>query len=212
MLSKLHEMFNARLPWPNLNFRISNVGSRPADAALVVFESEGDFFLVPPKHKDTDDIDATIDDKKLIFPRPPATPKGTWKRTDPYGAILGTIAHFQSLTGRTSMGNASQTPLFISQPAPLDPNGFYFKEGRAGKPSKNVSFTCSQWRHANEPECFEIAVQCPRSPGLHAGLLKVTTHAANLTTPESLNLPIRITVVDESCLVFAEKMVAGLED
>ncbi|WP_342616488.1 PIN domain-containing protein [Rhodoferax sp. GW822-FHT02A01] len=211
VLLKLHETLNSSHTWPTLTFRISNVGSRPADDALVVFEPEGTFYLVPAKNKDASDDAATTDSDQPYFPRPPVAPKGTWKRIDQYASTLGALARYQRLTEHMSL-NGMHVPQLFTRPASRDPNGFYFKEGQAGMPSKIVSFICSQWRHAHEPENFEMSIHCPRTSGTHAGLLRVTAHAANLTTPEVLSFPLRLTVTETSSLAFAEKILASLED
>lgn len=201
VLAKLHARLNSRLVWPRVSISIGNVGSRPADDALVVFKLDGKFLLLPPEDKGENE------DAGMSLQHPPTAPKGTWKRA----GRMGVLANFRDLAD-SPLGRGLTTPLpsMFRPPSQRDPNGFYFKEGQAGKPGESVSFTCQQWRHVHEPEVFEMDILCSKEPGMYSGALNVTAHAANLTQPGTLRLPLRLTVSSESCFALAEQMVQSL--
>lgn len=202
LFKELHIKLNSRLNWPKLTVWISNAGSRPADDALVIFEPEGNFFLIPTGHRKK--ISET---PRPQLPVPPSPPKGTWKRLEPY---MGALARLHGITHESmneAVTNLLRPPTL---PSPPDPNRFYFKEGRAGKISKGFSFTCQQWRHAHESEDFGMTILSPLQSGTQTGLLKVAVHAANLTTPATRHVPLRFTVEIGSCLSYAEQMLSAL--
>lgn len=208
-LTKLSKALNSNLAWPKLTASIRNVGSRPADDTLVVMEVEGKFVLVPAKHEDDDDDDDSSNKESLTLSRPPSAPKGVWKRQERYGPAIGALAQLQGLT-RQWPEHDFPIPRLFEPPTPRDPNGVFFKEGRPGRPSQRVELTCEQWRHAQAAEAFEMAVLCPTKPETYSGLLTLAIHAANLTDPTTLHLPVRIAVEEESCREVAEQMLQRL--
>ena len=205
VLSGLAKTLNSRMEWPELAVSIDNAGSRPANDALVVLQVEGSFYLVPKKHKDDaageededEDMGDTAKANNLRLPPPPSPPKGAWKRVNLFSNGLGASAQLQAILGRVQQ-HELLAPRDFKMPVTRDPNGIYFKKGRAGVPYQRVEFTCEQWRHANGPECFEMEIRCPLKKGTHSGLLTVTVHASNLTEPEVFSLPLRAVVEERS--------------
>ncbi|MGQ0599020.1 PIN domain-containing protein [Aquabacterium sp.] len=207
MLGELSDVLNARLSWPELTVRIRNTGSRPAEDALVTFELNGKFWMTPLRH----DVDADSSASPKLepkLPHPPTPPKGRWKRVERYG--LSPLA--QAIRGSTTWlrDDLLHTPIFRS-PVPHDPNAFYFKVGEVGMPSKATSFTCDPWRHARTSEDFKMSICSSVMAGTHTGCLQVSVHAANLTEPEILNVPLQLITKVLSCLEFAEQMLKVLE-
>ncbi len=202
LFAELHKKLNARLDWPKLTVWISNAGSRPADDALIIFETEGNFLLIPTGHQETNS-----EPHRPQLPSPPTPPKGTWRRLDPYMSALARIHGITHETMNAAVADLLRPP---SLPKPPDPNAFYFKDGRAGKLSKSFSFTCQQWRHAHGAEDFGMTILSPMQSGAHTGLLKVAVHAANLTTPATRRVPLRFTIEIGSCFSYAEQMLSEL--
>lgn len=204
-LSNLHKTLHARLIWPQLTVRIENVGTRPADDALVVIDVQGNIFLRPPKRNEEGKDDGK---ENLRLSPAPSAPKGRWKGSDFWG--VGSMYH--DLARALKVSQPGHLATFIPHIAThhRDPNALYFKEGGRGQVSKHIEYECAQWRHAQSAEDFEFDVLCSLQPGIHAASVRVEVHAANLTYPEVAQLPIRLSVEESSCLGVAQQMVAAL--
>lgn len=208
-LSNLSSMLNKVLAWPKIAVQIENVGSRPADDTLVVLDVQGKLLLRPPKRQEDEGEEQGDCQEKLKLSPAPSAPKGKWKRIDPFG--LG--RSFADHVGRVERVWPSDNllrPLLRSVASNRDPNGLYFKAGQRGRPSKHIEYECAQWRHAQSPEVFEFDVLCPLEPGTYSALVIVEVHAANLTSPEIVKLPVELSVEEVSCFEIAETMVAEL--
>jgi hypothetical protein len=215
-LRSLHELLNSAIEWPTVTFGVENVGSRPADDALVVLTVEGSLQLVVPKdgvEEEGGEADwATPEDAlESVLPQPPEAPKGTWKRVDPYRAVYGGLA--DALSSRRTFPHDNYSHL-LSPPVMevRDPNGIYLKDGTPGELVSRLEYECAQWRHAHGAEDFEVNIQAPLQPKSHSGLLKVVVHAANLTTPAEVRLPVAVVVEQTPSREIAEKLLEQLID
>lgn len=207
-LSNLPSVLHKCLSWPKIFVQIANIGSRPADDTLVIFEVQGNVLLRPPqRHEDEEKEEGDYHEKLRLSPAPSA-PKGEWKQTDPF-SVAKSFADLVR-TERAWLSDDLMRPLLRDVSSRRDPNGLYFKEGRRGLPSKHIEYECEQWRHAQSAEDFEFDVLCPLKPGTYLASVKVEVHAANLTDPEVTWLSIELSVVESSCLETAEKMIATL--
>ena len=208
-LSNLPSMLHRRLTWPRLTVQIENVGSRPADDTLIVFDVQGNVLLQPPKRQDDDEKEKGDCQESLGLSPAPSAPKGRWKRIDPLsvGSAYSGLVRAQ----RDWLRDELVRPLLHNAPVHRDPNAFYFKEGSRGLPSKHIEYECAQWRHAQSAEDFEFDVLCPLKPGTYSASVRVEVHAANLTHPEVARLSIELSVEESSCLEVAQQMVAALE-
>lgn len=207
-LGNFHSLMNRNISWPLLIASISNNGSRPAEDALVVIEAQGDLgFLRIKKKRLSENESEDAAEVKSGLTRPPSAPTGFWKKTHRYRDIF-------DLT-RGLSGMHLQNPQFDILPPlhhqrPHDPNAFYLKEGRNGIPAKKLALACQQWRHSQISEEFQQHVICPRTSGIHSGLVVVTVHAANLTSPAIATMPATISIKELSCYNLAVQMVKAL--
>lgn len=202
-LTKLADRLNQRLEWPVVRVRVGNTGARPADDALVVLKVEGELFLVPAKDEEDEDTKEAKLLEKLTISKPPTAPQGTWK-TVRYD--LGRLIDLQQVRPAWH-----HDLLNMSAPARRDPNALYFEKGHAGIPSQHIEFSCEQWRHAQDAEVIEFGVEAPLRPGTYSGLVALAVHAANLTEPALLRLPVRLRVLEQSAYAVAEELVADYE-
>lgn len=214
-LRSLHELLNTAIEWPTVSVRVENVGSRPADDALVVLTVQGSLQLVVPKEDEEEgaegDQTASEDGAENVLPQPPEAPKGTWKTVDPYRAVYGGLA--DALSSRRLFPRENYSHL-LSPPVVegRDPNGIYLKEGTPGELVRRLEYECAQWRHAHNAEEFAVTVQAPLQPGSRSGLVKVVVHAANLTQPVEVRLPVAVVVEQTSSREIAETLLEQLID
>lgn len=188
--------------------KTQNVGSRPADDALVVLNVQGDVFLRPPKRNEEDEEMENDYQESLKLSPAPSAPQGRWERMDPW-SVSSSIARLASNVNWQNDGLLR--PIFRNAPLQRDPNALYFKEGERGRLNKHIEYECAQWRHAQPAEEFQMDVVCPFKPGIYSALVSAEVHAANLTHPKVVQLPIKILVEESSCLEIAQEMVAALE-
>lgn len=207
-LQDIHEALNKRLDWPTLTTRISNVGSRPADDALVELVVKGSVRVVRPRRRHEDEEPKSDDAPK--FPRPPIAPSGRRKRVrspSPFTFAGAADALAAVAAGKNHLNTVSPLRNFS---ASRDPNNFYWKDVAQGIPVAYVSLECQQWRHARDPEDFIVALQFSKEAGVHSGSLTVTVHAANLTNPTSKIFPIRVNVARISPSAEVERQIEEL--
>jgi hypothetical protein len=214
-LASLNVLLNARQDWPRVTATIENAGSRPAEDALVVLEVRGNGQLRPPKSEDGEGEKsfAVIGGEMLDLPQPPSPPRGTWIRMDPFSASYGLARSLKDLMGPdfTQLMRGPDRPLMPHITKARDPNSLYFKEGGPGKITPRIAYECSQWRHAQDPEVFEVSLICMPKPGLHTGAIQIQVHAANLTQPQMARLPFKLTLTKASCLEEAKKRIDALK-
>lgn len=193
--------------WPQFTITADNFGARPADDALIVFEVEGQVWICVPDRGDDSKPQTTAIERGLELPQPPAAPQSRWVGK---GDIrVGTL--FRQSASPLGSATMLDLPSFYS-PKPRDPNGFYLKVGRRGSPSQRIEYECDQWRHAQGREDFSFDVFVNLQPGEYAGVVKVGVHAANLTRPALMTLPISITVIRASCFEEAVAMVDAVKE
>jgi hypothetical protein len=207
-LSNLPSVLNRCLSWPKIVVQIENIGSRPADDALVIFEVQGNVFLRPPKRHEDEEKEQDDCHEELKLSPAPRAPMGEWKRIEPF-SVGRSFANLLR-TEPAWASNVLMKPLPHDVFSRRDPNGFYLKEGWRGLPSKHIEYECAQWRHAQSAEDFEFDVLCPLKPGTYLASVRVEVHASNLTHPEVARLSIELSVEDSSCLETAENMVAAV--
>lgn len=196
-LIDIHRTLNQRLDWPTLTTRITNIGSRPADDALVELEAKGALYVERPRRRD-DKGEDQLPTETPKFPLPPTVPSGSRKRIKRASLFpsYGTSDVLASLSvGQRNYDTVAPLRNFQTS---RDPNNFYWKDGTQELPVRYLSLTCAQWRHAREPEDFTTGLRFPREAGSHSGSLTVSVHAANLTNPTRKTFPIRVTVAETS--------------
>lgn len=215
-LDGVHVHLNKLLPWPNLTALIENVGSRPAEDALVELEARGPFAIMrPPKKKDQNESGGSERSEDLRLPRPPQAPKGRIERvrTGPNFNVrkaAEVLANARSLTNYLDDLNRTLDVPFRPL-ADRDPNAFYWDSGIVdGHPAGALTLRCQQWRHARSVERFTVGLMFRREPGTYSGSLEVAVHAANLSAPAKLVLPVKFVVAEVSPSGEVKKLIADL--
>ena len=199
ILKNIHNI-EQRLNLPAITVVINNVGTRPANDALCVFESRGDLQILSPS------IQEDIDDMKEMtrIPTPPQVPSGNWRSIPDMisGAIAGAPLQIPNLGG---------TQFFDDDfPARRDPNSFYYKEGRSKKPVDTYELECEQWRHNSGEFEFEVLLNVDNFNQLTRGAIEIQVHAENLSSPIIKTLPVTIEVNQVSLEDTVQKMIYNL--
>jgi PIN domain len=214
-LARLHALLNATQDWPRVVASIENIGSRPANDAIVVLQVHGNCKLRPPKVDDEGERSFEILEGKVLgLPQPPTPPRGSWAPMDAFSSYSKLERSLKDVLGRDyGQSERSLQPLVPRMPylpTPRESNSFYFKVGGHGQLSERIEFECSQWRHAQGAEEFEVSLVCTLSAGTHAGVVQVEVHAANLTEPRMARLPFKLTLVKGSCFEEAKRCIDAL--
>lgn len=210
-LTDFAKALNYLTEWPTLSVSIENVGTRPADDALVVVYVQGEPLVqVPEKNEEGKETLRSKLQQRIELPQPPAAPRGRWIFMDQFG--LGRLI--------ADMPRLAEAWPLVDPPMPFrnvdafktDPNKLYRKSGKPGRPSRRIEYECAQWRHAQPAERLELNVLCPIAPNSHQGLLRVEVHAANLTQPAIAQMPLKMVLQEVSCYEIAKKALANLVD
>lgn len=197
----LNEKLNARQQWPEVKVNLRNVGSRPADDALVSFFSEGTFLLTVPADNESEDDDDTVH-----LPPPPVAPKGRWVINH------GPLAELQRTVGQSHGLRIFDHPaLQVSRLLRMskdDPNDFYFRGGRPSGEVKQIELTCQQWRHQMGDEPFRLGLHWQvNEEKLVKGSLRVDVRAANIADMVSKRFPVRLSFTEESTFDEASALI-----
>jgi integrase len=130
-LMNLHESLQASQGLPEFSFSAGNVGTRPANDALVTFCAKGRFKIMPPAsphdRDNGDDDESEENSKPSDLPSPPSPPSGRWM------SALQPLDDFMiSLRFPDAAVMSRVTDNFPRQflPKPHDPNAFYYKPKR----------------------------------------------------------------------------------
>lgn len=207
-LQTYHDALNSQVKWPTFVATICNVGSRPADDTFVRIEALGKPRLLRPGTKPAKG-DVTLDDR-FRLPAPPVAPKGQWEKVQLSKGYDELAKRFGDVASYLHSPEPIRIPSF-HLPTPSDPNALYWKDMRPELPQKVRELTCTQWRHAVEPEELHLSLVFPIEPGTHSGQVKVTVHAANLTAPATASLPVAVVVEEASCAGLAAELVEAVK-
>lgn len=211
-LETLDRRLNARAGWPEIDFVITNSGTRPATRALVKFVAQGNIEIFPPEPPDDDAEPApTRGIESIRLPNPPSPPRGVWTRktNDPASRIAAMMTGrfddpFAARVSHHSLGLDHLRP-----PTPRDPDGFYWKGGRPSIAKSMIELTCENWRHNVGDEHFLFRVTASDAANV-SGAIQCEIHAENLTDPAMMTLPVRIERVPKSTLEHAQTLIARL--
>lgn len=188
-LRQAHETFGMSESGLTLRIELSNEGTRPADDLQVVFECRGDVGIMPKPNGDSS-LSGMGGAEPFSLPEPPKAPHGEWR----------TIGELDIYNG--GFGQALQYPEMPPLPRTLedvirdqkrDPNAFYYRD-RPSVPVSRYDLTCAQFRHADAHEGFDVYVRPSGEAEALDGksaIVEVACHAANLTAPERLKIPLR---------------------
>lgn len=201
-LEDLHTSLNRDLVWPRVLVICKNAGSRPAEHALISFEADGAFAIMPfeaPRQSDTEGP------KPLIFAVPPSPPKGSWRSSIQAAQGLLDMMSANTFPLENRIGDFNSIHSFSRDRH--DPNAFYYRPSKPKLPTDSYSLECTQWRHQGEDEHFETTLHVPLDPNNVQGALRIRIEAANLTTPLSQHYPVRVTVKAVSVYDAAKRIV-----
>lgn len=211
-LEVLHLQLNARVDWPNANFLILNSGTRPAESALVRFIAHGNVEILSLESGDNDTSAAPeIGTESVKLPNPPSPPRGEWRQQN--ASSLDLIEEFagRHSHGRSVIGGRLGSPLLqdFDIQSQNDPELFYWRNGRPTTPSSLLELTCKKWRHGGSEECFPFRVTSSDSRVV-TGAVRCEVHAANLSDPVVLTVPVRIERVSKSTIAHARQLAGRL--
>ena len=202
-LQSIHETLQKREGQPSFTIEIENMGTRPANDALVVFRAKGNFRICPPplEEDDTGDCEQT----EISLPCPPEPPRGRWESTrlrfnrGLASRLLGGLPGL-NLPSMKGVHLATERP-------PRDPNAFYYKPIRQTEPSDSFSLECEQWRHGTGWEVFHGDIFPREGVGDSTGVLECEIHAGNLSQPKLMKIHVKINVREVSSKDFANRLV-----
>ena len=181
-LRTYHKFFQEHVGFPGFTFLATNTGARPAEDALVTLKMNGAVHISRPPHDDSDEPKAN----PLQFPAPPPVPRPSSRLQ----AAMGLGDSFAKM-----MGDYTQpfpiTPFPHNLPRERDANAFYYK--KSSDPHV-ISLQCKQWRHGMPAEQFFGLFLVSEDGDEVRGELRCEIHAANLTNPAILKIPVNITV------------------
>ena len=194
---EIHEKLNAQEEVQIVSTSLANVGARPADDVVVSFEITGEHFglMAPPREEDKDK------EKESLSLKPaPWSPQGKWVDEMPLRAFGFATPVTASHTGlfNTNLFNASKV---------RSPNNFYWKDGRPNSPVVRVEFECTQWRHQEDDEIFDLRVVYRRELEALRGAIHVTVSAANLREPVRKTQSVQVGIEEVDAFTEARKLI-----
>jgi hypothetical protein len=178
------QRLNERTKVVKVRFRISNIGTVPANNAVVEIEAHGAASI---RASQKPEKDRDITDPQL--PKPPDPPCGHLKESNLMPSAMRSL--------RDPYGGVEMmTPLARTSPPERSRNAFYW-EKRSLAPSKFLSLTCDEFRHRGEAEDFEFTLVLPEGESI-SGAVSCRVSAANLPEPVKSTVPITtvVTIAD----------------
>lgn len=198
----LNDKMMEKRMWPVVRVKLRNVGSRPANDALVSFATEGKFLLAVPADKDD-----VVGSDAIRLPPPPSAPKGRWvDKPHPFADMQTIFGQARGL--QFSDIDPPSSRLLMSNFTKDDPNGFYYDGGRPKNPVPRIGLTCRQWRHQVDDEVFILEFRWwADGEATVQGALRVDVHAANMTELVSKRFPICLRSREESIFEDADALI-----
>jgi len=211
-LRVLDGRLNAKAGWPEVEFLITNSGTRPATRSLVRFSTHGNVEICPPELQDekADEMPARGGDS-IRLPTPPLPPRGAWERKATQSASLMhemMMSRFYDPFG----AHIDHHPLnlgVLTPAKPRDPDACYWKDGRPSVATNLVELTCENWRHSAGDEQFRFRVTASSTDNV-SGAIKCEIHAQNLSDPVKMTLPVQIERIAKSTFDHAQTLINRL--
>lgn len=204
LLRGIHGELARRVAWPGFSIRLRNIGSRPAEDALITFSARGGFRILPKRLENDDESIA----KELKFSRPPSVPRGSWSKQNPLAA-LSSLAAMQAFPTMIDSRPFSNHSLLSGK---RDSDGFYWKPSRPNFPSQEISLECELWRHQTSDETFDFTIHVELAPAVVTGVVDVVIHASNMTDTFVDRIPVNIKIIQADPIERANEMVQQLVD
>jgi len=202
-----HKTLQAAFPLPKFAFLAGNSGTRPADDVLITVEARGGFTIRPPPLVAEDE-----GQPRMLFP-PPVAPVGHWSRSlgdaVRIGAMTQSWMNLQHDFHERKKAPALR-PFTFNPGAPLDSNSFHYKRHRPTQPRTSFALECKRWRHGGKEKRFIGEIHVPTDQEAVKGLLVCRIEAANLSSPVSCCIPVRIAITHVSSFDSASQMVDSL--
>ena len=195
---KAHEKLNGQEEVHIVSTVLANIGSRPADNVLVIFEITGDHLaLMATPTEDEEEKKA----EPLSLKPPPGVPQGRWVSEYPY----------RDAQTYATLARVHDVPRFDSsifrKDFVRDPNKFFWKNKRPKFPVLRAEFECDQWRHKEDDEFFDLRVcYTPEFEG-REGALHVTISATNLAEPLKKTQNIKVLIEETDAFEEARAIV-----
>lgn len=177
----------------DFSFAIMNIGSVPAEHVIVRIEASHGLALplLPDVGEDEDD---TSD--PLTFPRPPAAPRGTYRKWHSSG-----ISDWMNRSGNSMDRLIRNLPPITANnqhSVKRDRHKFYWKDGRPDVAESIWELECEEFRHQVQTKEFDYQIMVVGKPT--GGMLKCTVSAANLRKPAEKEIPIKLNYTDGDTL------------
>jgi len=215
ILTTLHFNLNSPMRSPVINFKVENIGTRPARSAMITFNTTGAL-----EFRDVPDLEGdSMEDYELPFPslpQPPAAPKGKWETAMLKGVrdMMRVGEAYKAAGLGIDFNRTIATPdlsrhLFTGKQED-DPNHFYWRPRRPRDFCRKATLKCQQWRHALGPYYFDVQVFCHSEKEKGGGLFTCTVHAENLTDPMTISIPVKYRVVKSDIFEQASILVDKL--
>jgi hypothetical protein len=192
---------------PKVLFKLTNIGTKPAESVVVKFEVKGNFEIKPsntPKKR-----------KKLLqkiketiqINRPPQAPKGKYTNIFETLRLAGSrrnlinIPHFDNRL--SNLGNTSLSP--------LDPNEFHNYPEAKNNNGKSVRLSCEKWQHGLEAKVFEIDIlpnlNMQKIEKEETGAIVCSIYSSNMPEIVEHIIPISFSIGYQNSLIFAEEKI-----
>ena len=186
MLTNLHAALQAKVPRPEFVITASNVGTKPAQDALIKFIAQGRFQICAEPYSDTLEAEERKDTVEG-FPQPPQAPAGQWT-----SVLVPSIPALGKAFSGLDIPDIGDLDWALASPHRHDPNSFYYKPNRPTEPTDWFSLKCTQWRHRTEAEDFRGFIDFDTDMEEIDGAIKCEIHAGNLAKPMNWIIPVRI--------------------
>ena len=211
-LSDLDRRMNASADWPEIQFVITNNGTRPAIHSLIEFIAMGNIVIFPTYETNTYEHKSQVGSNKFVqLPKRPREPRGKWVLKSLSGLDRMMALMSEQSTDPLSSIVKSQAFNFdqFGPPKTIEPDAFYWKGGFPLMPQNKIGLTCENWRHNFGDERFGFRITALGSHEI-SGAIQCRIHAENLSKAEVLTIPVRIKRCDKSISDLAKYLVEQL--
>ena len=181
--------------FPEIIFRVVNIGTRPATNARIDIQVKGHFGITPSLMELKKQPLYQLYRRKLP-PQPPVQPKPV---------VRGGLSLEKRMPDLRDP-NLHRLNLMPPLPPQHDREAFYYHEKPIDDtPAKTISLTCDLWRHAIMPEVFTVRVVPSVIDTEVTGEIVCTVHADNLTNPATFKLVVTLSPEHQSALPLARE-------
>jgi hypothetical protein len=202
LLRNLHIYLQAKSGWPTLDIKLRNVGTRPAENALITISALGSFRIKPSSSLDGEKSNDVPQIKK-----PPKAPMGEWR--DKFGFAMEAFSRANTGENISSLLRRNEN-LMNFRPQKRDDESFYFKPSKPTTIVEEFSLECVRWRHQLPAESFDTEIYIKLEDGEFKGAIDVTIHSSNMTSQFNKQMPFRIDVREGNTLEEANRLVEQL--